>query len=344
MSIPVPGSTSDIIEALAEQVLASTGQAMDVPLQGIIEQLRPKTDALDAEWERARDNEVRRRSLFAQSRIDPSDVADELVAMREAIGSGTDVEWFMTSALGAYGAAITKEATPSGDAYVVDLSEVPDAAKDALALGGTTGSQLMLGFGQTTPESGLLLSRTHPAVGGLAGHVLDQALDSAGPVDGSGNRIAARCGVMRTDDVSIITTLLLCRVRMSIAAAARSGEHHMLAEEAMLLAFAGSPQTPDWLPPEQVSALLDAEPAGNVLPEVAAQRIAAIIDAESHWRPRVAAEARAKALDEAHNRVRAADRRQGVAVRGPGPGRVTVPPKTPTDVLAIYHFLPRAAS
>ncbi len=346
VSIPVPGSTSDIIEALAEQVLASTGQAMDVPLQGIIEQLRPKTDALDAEWERARDNEVRRRSLFAQSRIDPSDVADELAAMREAIGSGADVERFMTLALGAYGAAITKDVAPSGETYVVDLSEVPDAAIDALALGGTTGSQLLLGFGQTAPESGLLLSRTHPVVGGLAGHVLDQALDSADPVDGRGNSIAARCGVMRTDAVPIVTTLLLCRVRMSIAAAARSSEHHMLAEEAMLLAFAGAPQTPDWLPPEQVSALLDAEPVGNVLPEVAAQRIAAIIDAESHWRPRVAAEAdaSAKALEEAHNRVRAADRRQGVAVRGPGAGRVTVPPEIPTDVLAIYHFLPRAAS
>ena len=344
VSIPVPGSTSDIIEALAEQVLASSGQAMDVPIQGIIEQLRPKTDALDAEWERARDNEVRRRSLFAQSRIDPSDVADELAAMREAIGSGADVERFMTSALGAYGAAITKDATSYDETYAVDLSEVPDAALDAL--GGTTSQRLMLGFGQSTPGGGLLLSRAHPAVGGLAGHVLDQALDSANPVDGIGNRIAARCGVMRTDAVSIITTLLLCRVRMSIAAAARSGEHHMLAEEAMLLAFAGAPQRPDWLAPEQVPALLEAEPAGNVLPEVAAQRIAAIIDAEPHWRLRVAAEAESRAgtLAEAHARVRAADRRQGVAVRGPGPGRVTVTAQTPTDVLAVYHFLPVVVS
>ena len=346
VSIPVPGSTNDIIEALAEQVLTSSGRAIDVPIQGIIEQLRPKTDALDAEWERARNNEVRRRSLFAQSRIDPSEVADELTAMREAIGSGTDVERFMTAALRSYGAAITEEAVDSGRMFEVDLAEVPDAAKDALALRGMNNSLLVLGFGQAAPKGGVVLSRTHPAVGGLASHVLDQALDSAGQTGGDGPRVAARCGVMRTGAVSIITTLLLCRVRMSIAASARGGEHHMLAEEAMLLAFAGAPQRPDWLLPEQVQPLLDAEPVGNVMPEVAAERIMAIIDAEPYWRPRVAAEAeaRAAALAEAHARVRDADRRQGAVVRGPGPGRVAVEAQTPTDVLAVYHFLPKAAS
>ncbi|WP_420619092.1 helicase-related protein [Candidatus Poriferisocius sp.] len=346
VSIPVPGSTNDIIEALAEQVLTSSGRAIDVPLQGIIEQLRPKTDALDAEWERARNNEVRRRSLFAQSRIDPSEVADELIAMREAIGSGTDVERFMTAALRSYGAAITEDAVDSGRTFEVDLAEVPDAAKDALALRGINSSLLVLGFGQAAPKGGVVLSRTHPAVGGLASHVLDQALDSAGQTGGDGPRVAARCGVMRTGAVSIITTLLLCRVRMSIAASARGGEHHMLAEEAMLLAFAGAPQRPDWLLPEQVQPLLDAEPVGNVMPEVAVERIMAIIDAEPYWRPRVAAEAeaRAAALAEAHARVRDSDRRQGAVVRGPGPGRVAVDAQTPTDVLAVYHFLPKAVS
>ena len=346
VSIPVPGSTSDIIEALAEQVLASSGRAIDVPLQGILEQLRPKTDALDADWERTRDNEVRRRSLFAQSRIDPSAVADELAAMREAIGSETDVERFVTTVLRSYGAAITEDAVASDRTYSIDLAEVPDAAKDALALRGMNNSPLVLGFGQTASKGGLVLSRTHPAVGGLASHVLDQAIDSAGPTGGGGPRVAARCGVMRTGAVSIITTMLLCRVRMSIATSVRGCEHHMLAEEAMLLAFAGSPDRADWLLPEQVWPLLDAEPTGNVMPEVAASRIMEIIDAESDWRPTVAAqaEARAEALAEAHARVRDADRRQGAVVRGPGPGRVAVAAQTPTDVLAVYHFMPTAVS
>lgn len=346
VSIPVPGSTSDIIEALAEQVLAPTGQAIDVPIQGIIEQLRPKTDAIDAEWEQARGLEVRRRSLFAQSRIDPSDVAAELATMQDAIGSGTDVERFMITALRSYGAAVTERDIPSGRGYDADLSELPDAVVDALAFSDTGKSALALGFDQAAPSGGLLLSRTHPAVGGLAGHVLDQAIDSAVQAVNGSSPIAARCGVMRTDAVSIITTLLLCRVRMSIAASARHGEHHMLAEEAMLLAFTGAADSPTWLAPEQVQRLLEAEPVGNVIPQVAGERIQAILNAESHWRPTVAehAETRANTLAEAHARVRAADRRQGGAIRGPGPGRVTVTAQTPTDVLAVYHFLPKAAS
>ena len=114
----------------------------------------------------------------------------------------------------------------------------------------------------------------------------------------------------------------------------------------MLLAFTGVADAPTWLAPEQVQGLLEAEPAGNVLPQIAAERIQAILDAEPHWRPMVAeqAEARAESLAEAHARARAADRRQGVAIRGPGPGRVTVTAQTPTDVLALYHFLPKVAS
>ena len=408
VSIPVPGSTSDIVEALAERILESADSAAETPIQGIIEQLRPKTEALDAEWEQARINETRRRSLFAQNQINPAQVADELAAIREAIGSGADVERFTVAALRACGATITPTTTPEPDStcrvYNIDLSETPDTVQDALALTNTsipTGSQrsvganrpasgqrsvggnrptsghrsvggncptsgqrstsgnrgLVLGFGQTPPNGGLLLSRTHPSVSGLAGHVLDQALDSPtptgttpaptgttpAPTGAATAPIAARCGVMRTDAVSMITTLLLCRVRISIVATTRHrDEHHMLAEEAMLLAFEGGPDTPSWLPPEQVQALLEAEPAGNVLPEVAAQRITAIIAAEPSWRGKVTEEAdtRAEAVAEAHTRVRTADRRRGAVVRGLGPGRIKATAQTPTDVLAVYHFLP----
>jgi hypothetical protein len=46
-------------------------------------------------------------------------------------------------------------------------------------------------------------------VAGLAGHVLDEALDTQ--LDGA----ARRCGVMRTDAVQRRTTVLLCRFRCS---------------------------------------------------------------------------------------------------------------------------------
>ena len=358
ISIPVPGSTSDVVEALAERVLASSDPEQQLPIDGIIEQLRPHTDALEAEWDRSADNEKRRRSLFAQNRIDPGEVQAELTRMHEAIGSGADAERFTVAALEAHGAAVRRIGTPADRSYEVDLSEVPLSARDALALphtngstatrstGRTTGSstdRLVAGFGPGTADGAVKLSRTHPAVSGLAAHVLDSALDADDSSD-STRPAAARCGVMRTNAVPVITTLLICRMRMSITASARvtasarGGAHHMLAEEAVLLAFTGPAADPCWLPDGQARELLAAEPSGNIAPAVASERIAGILDSETSWRPRVhtEAEARAKALEEAHKRVRQADRRPGA-----GPRTVKVEAQFPVDVLAVYHYLPK---
>ena len=362
ISIPVPGSTSEVVEALAEQVLESSGQALQMPLEGIIEQLRPQTDALEAEWDRSARNEERRRSLFAQSRIDPTEVQAELAKMHEAIGSGADTERFMVAALQAHGAAMRPSGGRTAQSYDIDLSEVPVSVRDALALPGSGHSdathrdRLSVGFGPSITDGAVRLSRTHPTVGGLAAHVLDRALDSAdtelahsdgsaagrsdfGRPSGSDRPIAARCGVMRTGAVSSVTTLLMCRVRMSITAAGRGGDHHMLAEEALLLAFAGPAADPRWLPREQAQELMAAEPAGNVIPAVASERIAEILDSEAHWRPRVHAEADAcaRALAAAHRGVREADRRPGAGTRA-----VSVKAQLPVDVLAVYHYLPQA--
>ena len=362
ISIPVPGSTSEVVEALAEQVLESSGQALQMPLEGIIEQLRPQTDALEAEWDRSAHNEQRRRSLFAQRQIDPTEVQAELVKMQEAIGSGADTEMFVVSALEAHGAAVRRSGGRAAQSYDIDLRDVPGSVRDALALPGSASNAtngeagLSVGFGPSVADGAVRLSRTHPTVGGLAAYVLDRALDS---VDGGiadehlsddgrpaadrapdGDRpVAARCGVMRTGAVSVVTTLLMCRVRMSITVTGRGGDHHMLAEEALLLAFAGPADDPRWLPRDEAQELLAAEPAGNVLPAVASERIAQILDNEENWRPKVHAEADAcaTALSEAHQGVRDADRR-----RGGGPRAVSVRAQLPVDVLAVYHYLPQA--
>jgi len=360
ISIPVPGSTNEVVEALAEQVLQSSGQALQMPLEGILEQLRPQTDALEAEWDRSARNEQRRRSLFAQSRIDPEEVHAELLKMQEAIGSGADTQRFVVAALEAHGAAVAPRGTQEAASYDIDLSEVPGSVRDALATpsadraASRDADRLSIGFGPSVSEGAVRLSRTHPTVGGLAAYVLDRALDSGG-TDGTNSDgrnaghtngdqpsrrnspVAARCGVMRTDAVSIITTLLLCRVRMSITASARGNDHHMLAEEAVLLAFTGSSDSPRWLGPDETLGLLAAEPAGNVAPAAASERIARILEAEEAWRPQIHAEAenRAAILADAHRGVREADRRPGSAPRA-----VAVRAQLPVDVLAIYHFLP----
>ena len=85
--------------------------------------------------------------------------------------------------------------------------------------------------------------RTDPVVGALAAHVLNAALDTKA----DGPRPARRCGVVTTDAVGTRTTLLLVRYRFHLTLPSRSGERQLVAEDARLLAFQGSPKNAVWL-------------------------------------------------------------------------------------------------
>jgi superfamily II DNA or RNA helicase len=327
ISIPVPGSTNTVIEALAENVLLRSDGSIEERLPGFDEYLQPATEALHLDWDAATEREQRSRSLFAQNTIDPSEVADELTAMRAAIGSGADVASFMTTALTAHGAILRAD----GPATTVDLTEVPTTVRDALAFPDDP-EQVRVAYDLPVPDGVLALSRTHPAVTGLAGHVLDTALDPklTGP--------ATRCGVIRTADVTEATTLLLCRYRVNLLAASRRGDHQMLAEDAALAAFTGPPDHPVWLEQAATEALLAAVPNRNVSPDAARDLVAEVLAAEGTWRVRLHAEAdaRADAVGEAHARVRAADRRRSGGVTS----RLAITPQLPVDVVGIFLFLP----
>jgi superfamily II DNA or RNA helicase len=326
ISVPVPGTTNSVIEALAENVLLRSDEPIYERLPGFDDFLRPTTEALHVEWDAAKNREQRSRSMFAQHTIDPSEVAAELAAMRDAIGSGADVRDFTTIALGAHGALVR----PVGDITEIDLSETPVAVRDALAVPGDP-TRVRAKFDLPVPDGVLALSRTHPAVTGLAGFVLDSALDPK--LDSP----ARRCGVIRTGAVARRTTLLLCRFRVNMVAESRRGTTAMLAEEAALLAFEDGSDGPQWLGAEPTDALLSAAPTGNVNRETAQGFIADILRVEADWRPRLDEEAQRRAEDVAasHARVREAAGRRGGTVARP---RVT--PQTPVDVVGVYLFLP----
>jgi len=331
ISIPVPGNSNTVIEALAESVLFGTEGPISQLLPGFDDYFKPATEQLNLDWDAAKDREQRSRSLFAQNTLDPTAVAAELAAMRAAIGSGADVAVFVTAALRAHGAVIHAD---DGDT-VIELAETPREVRDALALPKDP-SSVRVRFDLPVPDRVLALSRTHPAVAGLAGHVLDTALDA------QLNGTAARCGVIRTAAVTRRTTLLLCRFRVNLVVESRSGEHAMLAEEASLLAFTGSTTDPGWLSSEEAEGLLAAGPSGNVSGAAARDFVAEVLAAEAAWRPRLDAEAveRAEAVAAAHTRVRQSDRRRGAAAGS----RVRATPQLPVDVVGIYVFLPGTAA
>jgi hypothetical protein len=295
-------------------------------LPGFDEFLKPATEQLHLAWDEAETRERRARTIFAQETIRPEEVADELTALRAAVGSGADVATFVGDAVTAYGGLVRGK-----DPFTIDVKEAPQALRDAIGIANAH-PVLTARFDLPVAPGVTYLSRTHPVVAGLAAHVLDEALDST--LHGK----AARCGAIRTKSVERRTTLLLCRFRLHLIAESRDEQVPLLAEDAGLLAFAGQPDAPTWLDPAEAEALLAARPSDNVDASVARDWLAGVLDAESNWRPHIEDEAdrRASALVDAHARVRDADARRGSGRRV----RYRATAQRPVDVLGIYFYLP----
>jgi superfamily II DNA or RNA helicase len=352
ISVPVPVDSDEVIEAIFEGLLLKGLDARASQQQALFEDLgqylRPRTREFTRLWDAAAEREKRSRTLFAQETIKVNEVAAELKAAREAVGSSTHVARFMTRAVRLHGGVVS----PNG-AVAFDLSEAPKPLRETL---GTT--RFRGRFELPVQEGELYLSRTHPLVEKLATYVVDTALDPL--LEG----VAKRAGVMRTHAVTTRTTLLLVRFRYHLISEAprrsriseaprrsriseaprrsrtttRGSESwQLLAEEVLPLAFTGAPEDASWLPSEATEPLLEAEPSGNVAHAQAQAFLQRVIDGFGHLRPILegTARERSEALLEAHARVRSASGVRGL--------RYKVEPLLPLDVLGVYVYLPAPA-
>jgi superfamily II DNA or RNA helicase len=319
ISVPVPVDSNAVVEAILEG-LVLRGHEEQLSLFGQPE-LTSIRDEFHDEWEQAAEREKRSRTVFAQDAIKVDEVARELDAVREAIGSDDDVRRFTGDAFRAEGAVV------SGiDPITFRLDEVPRALRDLL--GTTVGSELRARFELPVGDGVMYLERTHPIVEGLASYVLDTALD---PIhDG----VARRAGAIRTRAVDRRTTALLVRFRFDVITKRRDEERRLLAEECRLVAFAGAPDASDWLDDATAQALLDAEPDANVAPEQAREVVRRVVEGYPMFASQLDAIAseRAAELLESHARVREGARISGV--------QYAVEPQFPPDVLGVYVFLP----
>jgi len=324
ISVPVPADTNAVVEAIFEGLLLRErggGAPSQALLPGMEDFLREQRARLHADWENVSQKEKRSRTMFAQEGIQArvGEVGRELQAVRAAIGAGADVESFTREALRACGAFITDK--PDGVEF--DLRETPRALRESCGFVDAFKAKFELPV-----DSGVLyLSRTHPVVEGLAQYVLSAALD------GEGN-LARRCGAIRTDAVDRWTTLLLLRYRYHIVTHRAGQTTELLAEDSQVAAFAGPPDKAQWLDVAVAERLLGAEPRQNVTASQAADFVRRVVDGFGHLRPALEelARRRGQELLDAHTRVRAAARIQGV--------RHDIRPELPPDVLGIYVYLP----
>ena len=111
----------------------------------------------------------------------------------------------------------------------------------------------------------------------------------------------------------------------------------LLAEEVQLLGFTGAPDNARWIDSDEARKLLEAVPAGSILPEQASHSVQRILDGYPHLERRIVehADLRAAELLESHQRVRQATRMRGIRYR--------VDPQLPADLLGIYVYLPAGA-
>lgn len=330
ISVPVPLDTEQVVEAIFEGlILRGRGDESQMLLPGLEQAIKPQKDELHRLWDATAEREKRSRTVFAQEGIakNQEQVARELRAMQEAVGSGVNVLTFVQEAVRSHGGVVAEKAR---GVFSLNLKELPRALSDILSGVETVQARFEL----PVQEGQVYLSRTHPLVEGLAGYVMDTALD---PLGGG---IARRCGVMRTSQVTRRTTLLLLRLRHHILTQRGRGAHKtetpLLAEECQLVAFAGSPQNAEWLTGIQAEELLHAQPDANVNPDQATHFLGQMLEGIIAIRPHLDEVARQRAVEllDAHQRVRGAMQVKGVNYR--------VEPQLPVDILGVYLFLPMA--
>ena len=321
ISVPVPTERSAVVEAILEGLLlrARPGEAAD-QLTLFEDVVSPEREGLHRDWDASAEREKRSRTVFAQESLKVDEVAHELEAARQAIGSGVDALRFTSEVLGRSGATIRAR-----DGVVdVDVRETPRALRD---FAGLSVDRYVLHIGPPARTGALLISRTHPLVQGTASYVVDSSLDplAAG--------IARRAGVTRTPEVTTRTTVLILRTRLDLITGRGGSQRTDVVEECRAIAFSGSGASLTWLDQRDVERLLELAPGSNVAQEHAVREIERLREIYADLEPQLNASAEGRGLElrDAHERVR---REAGLA------RHIDVRAHLPADVLGAYVYLP----
>ena len=325
ISVPLPVESGTVVEALiaslfqpAEQLTLFDGE------HGALLESQARAKQMDDAWEFAVKREQESRTRFAQRRIRPDEVAQELEESDAVLGDEATVERFVRRACERLGAPLVQRAT--AQTFALFVHQLPAPVGERVAqLAGPHG-ELTLGFGAATPHGVELVGRNHPLTTALADYLLETAL---APLDALPP--AARSGVVTTRSVERRTVLLLLRVRMLIERA--PGATPALAEELLVCGYTGRADTLAWLAePEALALLEQASPAANtdadqrrLALERASEQLAALAPQLGEL-----ARQRAEILRASHMRVRAQV----------GGERVRVRPAGPPDLLGLYVLLP----
>jgi superfamily II DNA or RNA helicase len=315
--VPLPEDDARINQALVKAALMKRERKEEPVMQPSLfdfDEPERLLAPLQAKWQDALEKAKANRTVFAQRRIRPDEVLPEWHKQQQALGTQADVKRFLQSACVRLGSPLDRTRRPNQVRFT--SQHLPEALRMRLADEGLDAPQV-IDFDE--------LHRSHPLVGLLAQHLLEDALGNIQPV-------AARCAATLTNDVDVATTLYLLRLRHQLSYVRRREPFQMMAEETVALAVRGRAQ-PEWLADEQAARLIECTPSGNLPAEAVQREVRQALDFLSahEGQLQLLAQQRAEILKADHQRVREAAR---------DVGQYNVKPCLPVDVIGVYVLLP----
>ena len=320
-SVPVPIDNDKIIEAIFEGLLfrEQAGKRFINQMELFEDYIKPRKEDVHRNWDVAVEREKKSRAVYAQETIDVKEVAEELNAVKETVGTKAEVENFIYTSL-----VLSKAVISKNGMYSLNLTESPRAIKEIF----NNKDKVKVKFDKPVKEGTVYLHRTHPIVQNISSYVIEGAFDS------ENESLAKRSGVIRTRGVEKKTILLLLRLRYQINRIADKQVIELLAEDLMKVAFTDSINNPTWLSEDDLDKLLQLSTDANVPVDIGRDEILQVEEKYSLISSNLEEFAikRGEELRTAHMRVRKASKIKGV--------KYEVLPKLPVDVLGIYVYLP----
>lgn len=345
VTVPLPEKQGAIAGALMNSVVLHQGRTRQLPLALTLDStLTADAEAIDADWRNADEGERRSRSKFAQNTLKPAEVLPEWHRWRSLLGSPAEVETFVGRALGHMGAPLHRVNTVLS---LANLSELPEWLSEQIRSHHLHGTVPVV-FAPPAPlyrgNPAQVVIRNHPLTSTLADAILESSLAPEGPAS-STRPIVGRTGAWYTLAVSVVTTVVLLRLRfkLSVATSRSTIPFLTLAEEPETLAFAGGSLADLGAPPilsGDAARLLLATPASANLADIARDRhivrAREFLDTALQTTIAQFARERATKLQQDHLRVREASRSNLP--------HVTVEPVLPPDIIGFFTLLPSPAS
>jgi superfamily II DNA or RNA helicase len=336
INVPFPEDSQSVIDTITQALLLNPSRRVTSHEEnnqlvfdfGELPEAAEAKVELTRKLEEAKEREKVSRSIFAQNAIKPADIDQDLKAVDEAIGDPKAVENFVIAALrNLFGVQIDKDREENG--YHIHTGNFPPHLGGLLP----SVSVVPVSFVSPTPKGFNYIGRNHRFVEQLCQVVMGNTVARK-------KNSAARAAVIRTQAVSIKTTLLLFRCRNVIEQERKGtkGGHQIIAEEMLLWGWRGTPAKKEFLSHDEAKTLINtARAASNMSPESRAnflQNEMSLLDALDEDFT-VIAEEQSKRLVAAHERFSELVEKNRYQV---------VYPVLPMDLLGIYVLLPSEAA